>query len=45
MKLRFAILSVFLVCAHVALAFDQEETFTNLIPARICSIRPGFRNC
>jgi len=34
MKLRFAILSVFLVCAQVAVAFDQEETFTNLIPGK-----------
>ena len=30
MKLRFLVLSVFLFCSVAALAFDQEETFTDL---------------
>jgi TPR repeat protein len=34
MKLRFLVLSVFLFCSSAALAFDQEETFTDLTPGK-----------
>ena len=30
MKLRFLVLSVLLLCSGAVLAFDQEETFTDL---------------
>ena len=34
MKLRFLVLSVLLLCSGAVRAFDQEETFTDLIPGR-----------
>ena len=34
MKLRFFVLSVILFCSGAALAFDQEETFTDLTPGK-----------
>jgi len=34
MKLQFLVLSVFLLCSGAAVAFDQEETFTDLTPGK-----------
>jgi len=34
MKLRYLVLSAFLMCSGVTFAFDQEETFTDLTPGK-----------